>query len=592
MLSTAQKTLLRALICFATALQIAPLVGGCGGQDPGAPDGSNTPPGGVERYTVGPDGGNVTAVGGLITLSFPAGALDEEVEITVAGATDFPADPGLVSNSSFDFGPDGTQFAEPVVLTLAYEEGDIPSGVEEASLRLCKKINDTWEVVGGSWRDTEANTVSAPLQGFSSYGLVGIPSGGEVWTGNYTISSQDLLEAFQDISVIEGNLMIYDTFTETIELPSLTRVTGDLTLHGGGAANHELVEINLSALQSINQFFKVDNCDSLRNIDLPVCEGIGTLFFEGNGVLEDISGLSALRTLNPESLTGYGSILFVSNPALTNLNGLSGLSGQLRGISLRHNNSLNSLEGLGGISSLTEGMEINSAALVNLTGLALTEIGGSCYFRGLDELQDFSGLERLHTVGGSLQIENCRTIVDLGGLSSITNIGQGLSILNNQELLSLTGLGPVATLDNHSLNIQYCAKLTDLSALGNLQYIDKALRIKYCEALTSLHGLHNLTHVGTSLEIYGNINLYDLDGLDALDYACGYIAIEENWDLHDVSGLLGLNPCGSTGFVCQSFIARNNGSGIGGVDDDDFWAIVDDFGGETMVENEIVIEAN
>jgi hypothetical protein len=344
---------------------------------------------------------------------------------------------------------------------------------------------------------------------------------------------------------------------------------------------------------SIDKIFKVDNCDSLVALDLPSCEAIGTLILDNNDVLENISGLSALRSLNPAAQTGYGGILCIWNRALRNLNGLSGLGGRIRGISLRLNYQLNSLAGLDGISSLTDGFEINgSDSLQNLTGLALTEIGGHCFIRGLDGLESFSGLERLHSVGGWLQIENCRTIEDLGGLSSITNVGSGIAIRNNQELLSLTGLGPIATMDNSSLIIEYCHNLMDISALSHLQHIEKGLEIKYCDDLESLQGLHNLVHVGSELELYALTGLRNLDGLANLDYACGYISIEENWHLEDVSGLLGLHPCGETGFVCQDFIARNNGSGVGGVGDDDFWAIVNDFGGETMVENELIIESN
>ncbi len=590
MRATAPRTLLKTLLTLAAVLLLAALIGGCGGERSWkAPDGSGDPPGdAVGPATIGPNGGDVTAAGGLITLSFPAGALAEEVEITVAAVTDVPADPCLVSGTCFEFGPDGTEFAEPVPLTIAYEETSIPTDVDESTLRLCKIVGTSWEVVGGFTLDPEANTVSAPLHGFSSYGLAGLPTGGTVLTGNQMLASLDGLQEFQNVTAIEGDLFISASFTESVQLPALTRVTGTLKIIGSGGSPSILTTVNLPALHSVGKMLQVNGCDSLLTLDLPVCESVGHISFYGNNSLEDVSGLSGLRSLNPSGNPLYGAISMVQNHALRNLGGLSGLSGQIKGISLRYNSALESLAGLDGITSLTGGFEIgHSDSLRSLAGLALTNVGGDFFVRDLGQLESLSGLERLHTVVLNLQVEYCDSLPNLEGLSSITHVGKAISLLHNHKLQSLSGLGPIASLDNGALYIESCWELEDISALSHLQYIEHDLRINFCEKLVDLSGLHNLVHVGATLELTHNVDLQNLDGLANLAYSCGEISIQDNQVLEDVSGLLGLRVCSDTGYVCYSFTARRNNCGNSA-----FWDIVNDFGGEGMVEDVVVIDTN
>jgi formylglycine-generating enzyme len=135
------------------------------------------PIGGVTA-TVGAGGGTVTTGDGNVTLEVPAGALDSETEITVAPQMTYPADERLVPGTCYEFGPDGTQFAVAVQMTLAYDEANLPAEATEADLAIHRVVGDGWEAVADSAVDTVAKTVSAPVSGFSTYGVLDAGSDG------------------------------------------------------------------------------------------------------------------------------------------------------------------------------------------------------------------------------------------------------------------------------------------------------------------------------------------------------------------------------------------------------------------------------
>ena len=127
--------------------------------------------GGAEM--VGPEGGTVATVDGKVTLDVPAGAVQSELEIAASPEVTYPADDDLVPGTCYEFSPDGTQFAQAAQLTICYDDIDIPEPVGESTLALHRAVGDTWEPVAGSVVDPKANTVSAPIDGFSVYAVLG-----------------------------------------------------------------------------------------------------------------------------------------------------------------------------------------------------------------------------------------------------------------------------------------------------------------------------------------------------------------------------------------------------------------------------------
>jgi hypothetical protein len=88
--------------------------GGAGGGNGG---GGNGGAGATVSQMVGPDGGVISTPEGVV-LVIPAGALGADTEVSITPIVGGLA--GAVSDA-FEIGPDGTQFAIPAELTLAFD---------------------------------------------------------------------------------------------------------------------------------------------------------------------------------------------------------------------------------------------------------------------------------------------------------------------------------------------------------------------------------------------------------------------------------------------------------------------------------------
>jgi YVTN family beta-propeller protein len=119
--------------------------------------------------TIGTGGGTVMTNLGNVILEVEAGALDEDVEITIepAGSTN----PQVLEGTVFDFGPDGLEFATNALLTIAYDEAMLPADMEEDRIRPVLAINGVFEILGSYEQDADENTVTFPVEHFSLYGL-------------------------------------------------------------------------------------------------------------------------------------------------------------------------------------------------------------------------------------------------------------------------------------------------------------------------------------------------------------------------------------------------------------------------------------
>ena len=121
----------------------------------------------------GPQGGGFSEEGGRVTLDIPPEALTTAVQISVAVVASPLPSLALVPETVYDLGPDGLQFAKPVELTLSYDPSRLPEGMLERSLRVATVRAGEWTTVQGSTVDSVANTVTAPITGFSVYGILG-----------------------------------------------------------------------------------------------------------------------------------------------------------------------------------------------------------------------------------------------------------------------------------------------------------------------------------------------------------------------------------------------------------------------------------
>ncbi|MCA9564131.1 MAG: hypothetical protein KC561_11615, partial [Myxococcales bacterium] len=125
---------------------------------------------------VGPSGGVVHSADGVLTLTFPAGALSESETITITpiGVGTLAPPMGLTLHSSaYDLGPDGLEFDVPIGVTMEIDSDELPEhedpGIRfhqfllHGSATILDIVSDTETVY---WSDDEV-TVSGEIGHFS-----------------------------------------------------------------------------------------------------------------------------------------------------------------------------------------------------------------------------------------------------------------------------------------------------------------------------------------------------------------------------------------------------------------------------------------
>lgn len=115
--------------------------------------------------------GTVASADGIATVEVPAGALSENIAITVTPATKPTPNSLMVIATAYDLGPNGTQFAKPLTLTIKYDPAKVPADGGVESLALYHLVNDTWQQVTGSAVDTVAHTIHGSITSFSIYSI-------------------------------------------------------------------------------------------------------------------------------------------------------------------------------------------------------------------------------------------------------------------------------------------------------------------------------------------------------------------------------------------------------------------------------------
>ena len=129
----------------------------------------------IERgavFVVGPSGGTIAAVGGRVVLDVPPDATGV-LGITVTPSTPPPDAVGLIAGTVFDFGPEGTTFAQRVRLSIAYDEASLPPGQSEVNLTLLTEHDGLWQEIPGAVVDANTNVVTGFVTGFSKKGVGG-----------------------------------------------------------------------------------------------------------------------------------------------------------------------------------------------------------------------------------------------------------------------------------------------------------------------------------------------------------------------------------------------------------------------------------
>jgi len=133
----------RSLVLVTVAL----LLPACGGDDGGGGGGSGVD-GGSTSDLVGPAGGTVSIAGA--ELEIPAGALEEEVEISITETAEEVPGGFLGSSPVFQFEPDGLVFAQPVAARMAFEGSP-------------DQLDLIWSVTGGEGYEAMGATIDGQM---------------------------------------------------------------------------------------------------------------------------------------------------------------------------------------------------------------------------------------------------------------------------------------------------------------------------------------------------------------------------------------------------------------------------------------------
>lgn len=124
----------------------------------------------VEGETIGPRGGVVLSDDGQFSVEIPAGALDEEIEVTLH-AVDCGAQDALAG--CYEVGPVGLPLRRPA--QVVYEvDAQMMETFGPDELAVVVENEDAWDVLADRRVDLDDITVSASAVYLSSFALVAI----------------------------------------------------------------------------------------------------------------------------------------------------------------------------------------------------------------------------------------------------------------------------------------------------------------------------------------------------------------------------------------------------------------------------------
>lgn len=215
---------------------------------------------------------------------------------------------------------------------------------------------------------------------------------------------------------------------------------------------------------------------------------------------------------------------------------------------------------------------LSGGNIFNLMGLNVLTAVYSDLHIGIDpvptKLSNLSGLENLESVGGSLSIYLNDSLTNIEALGNLQFIGDDLIILRNYVLTSLTGLESIETVPGNLL-IRGNSILENLAPLQGLYYIGGDLNVARNSALTDLTGLEGITQVPGDVTLFGS-GLVNLTGLDNLDSIGDHLRIGDpdffwNTSLTDLSALQNLEYIGGALLIYWNEILPNL-SGLDNVD--------------------------
>jgi hypothetical protein len=125
---------------------------------------------------IGPGGGSVAAGDGA-SVSIPSGALTASTPITVSTSSAPSPDGTVEVGTPYLFGPEGTQFAQPVTVTLAFDASLLPMGATTADVVVYTAPANTTDYQELATTLTDSGHVAAQTTHFSIF-VAAVKKGG------------------------------------------------------------------------------------------------------------------------------------------------------------------------------------------------------------------------------------------------------------------------------------------------------------------------------------------------------------------------------------------------------------------------------
>jgi hypothetical protein len=156
---------------------------------------------GATMQVVGASGGTVSADDGT-TVDIPAGALTEDVTITISANPFAPAMTQATSLAvAHQFGPEGQHFLKPISVTVPFLISSLPPGAHAQSVSVYTAASNSTSYVALPTTVTDATHVTATTTSFCN--MIPGANGG---TGNVVLSDRNLkrdIEPVDEQAVLE-----------------------------------------------------------------------------------------------------------------------------------------------------------------------------------------------------------------------------------------------------------------------------------------------------------------------------------------------------------------------------------------------------
>ena len=187
---------------------------------------------------------------------------------------------------AFEFSPEGANFSPPIILTVSYEDVDIPKGVSEADLVLASydEESEAW-VEMPSTVNSENNTVTTEVSHFTKFAIIADVMPAEFFVFDLSISKEETKPGETvDVSVAVANIGgVEGEYSLLLKVNGKSVGKRDLTL---ASSETETVNFKISQEEPGTYLITVNGLNVSYTVIAPVTEPVSGFTPEQKSELE------------------------------------------------------------------------------------------------------------------------------------------------------------------------------------------------------------------------------------------------------------------------------------------------------------------